>query len=109
MVLKVFSSSKFHHGETVAQVGDNYYKQYHSKIYKTDASGTINYDDEHHPTNVKPLDISIYKECCCDIPCRIIDVFSFQGSCNIVCRIMAGLQKELVVSLSQLFYILEMI
>ena len=59
--LKVFSSSKLKHGEAVAQVGDNYYKLYHNKIYKTDASGTINYDDEHHPTNVKPLDISFTK------------------------------------------------
>ncbi|MBT8393718.1 MAG: F0F1 ATP synthase subunit A [Bacteroidia bacterium] len=59
--LKVFSSSKFHHGETVAQVGDNYYKNYHNKIYKTDASGTINYDEEHHPTNAKPFDISFTK------------------------------------------------
>ncbi len=59
--LKIFSSSKFHHGETLAQVGDNYYKLYHNKIYKTDAKGTINYDDEHHATNTKPLDFSITK------------------------------------------------
>jgi F-type H+-transporting ATPase subunit a len=59
--LKVFLSSKFHHGETVAEVDGNYYKVYHNKIYKTDASGTINYDAEHHATNVKPLDFSITK------------------------------------------------
>jgi len=59
--LKVFSSSKFHHGETLAEVDGNYYKLYHSKIYKTDAQGTINYNDEHHPTNVKPIDFSITK------------------------------------------------
>ncbi len=59
--LKVFSSSKFHHGETLAEVDGNYYKLYHSKIYKTDADGTITYDAEHHPTNVKPLDFSITK------------------------------------------------
>ncbi len=59
--LKVFSSSKFHHGETVAEVDGNYYKLYHSKIYKTDAEGTINYDEDHHPTNAKPLDFSITK------------------------------------------------
>ncbi|GAA3565724.1 F0F1 ATP synthase subunit A [Snuella lapsa] len=59
--LKVFSSSKFHHGETVAEVEGNYYKSYHGKIYKTDASGTITYDDHHHPTNAKPLDLSITK------------------------------------------------
>lgn len=59
--LKIFSSSKFHHGETVAEVDGNYYKLYHGKIYKTDAAGTINYDEHHHPINVKPLDFSITK------------------------------------------------
>ncbi len=59
--LKVFSSSKLHHGEAVAHVGENYYKLYHSKIYKTDAAGTITYDDKYHPENVKPLDFSITK------------------------------------------------
>ena len=59
--LKVFLSSKFHYGETLAEVDGNYYKLYHNKIYKTDAQGTINYDAEHHPTNAKPLDFSITK------------------------------------------------
>lgn len=59
--LKVFLSSKFHHGETVAKVGENHYKLYHGKIYKTDAAGTITYDAEHHATNEKPLDFSITK------------------------------------------------
>ncbi len=59
--LKVFSSSKFHHGETLAEAGGNYYKLYHSKIYRTDAAGNITYDADHHPTNVKPLDLSMTK------------------------------------------------
>lgn len=59
--LKIFMSSKLHHGESVAHVGDNYYKLDHGKIYRTDANGTINYDAEHHATNVKPLDFSITK------------------------------------------------
>src|SRR5690606_31978998 len=59
--LKVFSSSKLHHGESVAEVDGNFYKLYHGKIYKTDAEGTISYDEHHHPTNVKPLDFSITK------------------------------------------------
>ena len=59
--LKIFSSSKFHHGETVAEVEDNYYAISHNKIYKTDASGTITYDEEHHATNIAPLDFSITK------------------------------------------------
>ncbi len=59
--LKVFSSSKFHHGEDVAEVDGNYYTMYHNKIYKTDAEGTITYDDHHHLENAKPLDFSITK------------------------------------------------
>ncbi|WXA04238.1 F0F1 ATP synthase subunit A [Mangrovimonas cancribranchiae] len=59
--LKVFSSSKLHHGEAVAEAGGNYYKSYHNKIYRTNAEGDINLDDHHHPTNVKPLDFSITK------------------------------------------------
>tara|TARA_R110002020_G_scaffold122487_7_gene278007 strand:- start:18071 stop:19147 length:1077 start_codon:yes stop_codon:yes gene_type:complete len=59
--LKVFMSSKFHHGESVAEVDGEHYKLYHGKIYATDAQGTIEYDSEHHPTNRKPLDFSITK------------------------------------------------
>ncbi len=59
--LKMFSSSKFHHGETIAEVNGNYYKLDHNKIYKTDAEGIINYDEDHHATNVKPIDFSITK------------------------------------------------
>lgn len=59
--LVVFSSSKLHHGETVAHVGDNYYMLDHGHIYKTDAEGTINYDADHHATNEMPMDFSITK------------------------------------------------
>jgi len=59
--LVVFSSSKLHHGESVAHVGDNYYMLDHGHIYKTDAEGTISYDAEHHATNDKPFDLSITK------------------------------------------------
>jgi F-type H+-transporting ATPase subunit a len=59
--LHIFSSSKFHHGKTVAESKGNFYKIFHGKIYKTDAEGTINMDDHHHPTNDKPLDFSITK------------------------------------------------
>ena len=57
----LFSSSKFHHGETVAESNGKYYKLYHNKIYRTDAKGTIRLDDHQHPTNIKPLDFSITK------------------------------------------------
>src|SRR5690554_3231527 len=56
-----FMSSKFHHGETIAKSNGNYYKLYHGKIYKTDAEGTITYDENHKVTNKKPLDFSITK------------------------------------------------
>ncbi len=59
--LKIFSSAEFHHGEQVVEKEGQYYTLYHGKIYKTDAAGTINYDDKHHPTNAKPLDFSITK------------------------------------------------
>jgi len=56
----VFSSSKFHHGETVAESNGNYYKLHHEKIYKTDAAGTL-IEEHGHPTNAKPIDLSITK------------------------------------------------
>ncbi|MFM9827091.1 F0F1 ATP synthase subunit A [Flavobacterium sp.] len=56
----IFSSSKFHHGEAVAESNGNYYKLHHEKIYKADAAGTLT--EEHgHPTNAKPIDLSITK------------------------------------------------
>lgn len=59
--LQVFASSKFEHGQAVAESNGNFYKLGHDeKIYKTDASGTLN-GEEHHPTNIKPLDFSITK------------------------------------------------
>ena len=75
--LKIFSSSKFNHGETVAEVDGNYYKLYHSKIYKTDAEGTINYDEEHHATNDKPLDFSITKNVVFIIFVALLMLFMF--------------------------------
>ena len=58
--VQVFSSAKFHHGEEVAEHNGNFYVLHHEKIYKTDASGTLT--EEHgHPTNVRPLDLSITK------------------------------------------------
>ena len=77
--LKVFSSSKFHHGETLAEVDGNYYKLYHNKIYKTDAQGVINYDAEHHPTNVKPLDFSITKNVVVIFLVGVLMFFLFRG------------------------------
>jgi F-type H+-transporting ATPase subunit a len=58
--LQIFSSSKFHHGEAVAESNGNYYVLHHEKIYKTDANGALT--EEHgHPTNSRPIDFSITK------------------------------------------------
>src|SRR3970282_389131 len=49
--LQVFSSSKFHHGEEVAESNGNYYVLHHEKIYKTDAAGTLTEGEHGHTTN----------------------------------------------------------
>ncbi len=60
--LQVFSSSKFHHGESVAENNGNFYVLHHEKIYKVDStSDELSLDEHHHPTNVAPLDFSITK------------------------------------------------
>lgn len=59
--LKVFSSSEFHHGEHIVEKDGQHYTLFHGKIYKTDAAGTLDMDEHHHPTNAKPLDFSITK------------------------------------------------
>ena len=59
--LKIFMSSRFHHGETIAKSGEDYYRLEHGKIYKTDPTGLMLYDKDHHPTNSRPLDFSITK------------------------------------------------
>jgi F-type H+-transporting ATPase subunit a len=77
--LKTFSSSKLHHGESVAHVGENYYKLEHNKIYKTNSEGLIKYDEFHHPTNTAPLDFSLTKGVVSIIFTSIIMFFLFKG------------------------------
>ena len=77
--LRIFSSTKLNHGKSVAQSGNNFYKLYHSKIYKTDADGTINYDESHHPVNVKPLDFSITKNVVSILFTALIMLLLFKG------------------------------
>jgi len=75
---QVFSSSKFHNGEEVAEHNGNYYVLHHEKIYKTDASGKLN--EEHgHPTNVRPLDLSITKSVIGIIGIALLMFFLFTG------------------------------
>ena len=75
----IFSSSKFHHGETVAESNGSYYKLYHNKIYKTDVEGTLTFDDHHHPTNIKPLDFSITKSVLMIMVTGILMLLLFTG------------------------------
>ena len=59
--LKFFSASEFEHGEKIVEKDGAHYALYHDKVYKTDAEGTLNFDEHHHPTNEMPLDFSITK------------------------------------------------
>lgn len=77
--LKVFSASKFEHGEKVAEVDGNYYKLYHGKIYKTDASGDLKLDAHHHPTVEKPFDMSITKNVVTMLFVSALMLFMFVG------------------------------
>jgi F-type H+-transporting ATPase subunit a len=77
--LKVFSSSKFHHGETLAEVDGQYYKLFHNKIYKTGAEGVLDLDEHHHPTNAMPLNFSITKNVFALLITSIIIFFLFFG------------------------------
>ena len=51
--LNVFMSSKFHHGESVAESNGNYYALYHNKIYRTDAAGTIHFGRSDHADQIR--------------------------------------------------------
>lgn len=73
-----FSSSKFHNGEEVAEHNGNFYVLHHEKIYKTDATKKLN--EEHgHPTNVRPLDLSITKSVIGIIGVALLMFFLFTG------------------------------
>lgn len=59
--LVMFSSSKFHHGEELAEINGQHYKLYHSQIYKTDAEGNFLHGGTEHPANPELIDFSITK------------------------------------------------
>lgn len=80
--LQVFSSSKFHHGEEVAEHNGNFYVLHHEKIYKTDASGELTEGEHGHPTNVRPLDLSITKSVVGILAVAILMFFLFKGLAN---------------------------
>ncbi|MFT6197714.1 MAG: F-type H+-transporting ATPase subunit a [Nonlabens sp.] len=77
--MQVFMSSKFHHGETIAENNGNFYKLYHSKIYKTDAAGTITLGAQDHPTQTKPFDFSITKNVVTALLVGLIMFLLFRG------------------------------
>jgi F-type H+-transporting ATPase subunit a len=80
--LHVFSSGSFHHGEhVVASNGKHFALDTHSyKIYAVDGpNGTINYDEEHHATNDKPLDFSITKSVFMILVVSILIFLLFRG------------------------------
>ena len=80
--LQVFSSSKFHHGESVAESNGNFYVLNHhdGKIYKTDASGTLHHDEvSGHPSNVRPVDFSITKSVVMILVASLLMFFLFRG------------------------------
>ncbi len=60
--LQFFSSSKFHHGEEVAEVNGNFYLYHHSKIYRVDSlNAQLTYNAKGFPNEYTPLDLSITK------------------------------------------------
>ncbi len=59
--LKIFSSVLFKGGKELVSIGDEYLKLYHEKIYLTDASGEIKYNENQEVTNATPLNFSITK------------------------------------------------
>lgn len=82
--LHIFMSSKFHHGEEVAESNGKYYLLNHhdGKIYRVDGpDGKLTYEngDHDHPTNVKPLDFSITKSVFMIFVVCILMVIVFRG------------------------------
>ena len=79
--LHVFSSSAFHHGETVVESKGNFYALNHhdGKIYKTDAAGTMNHDAKGFVSNERPLDFSITKSVVAMLAVAFIMFFLFRS------------------------------
>ncbi|SCY34511.1 ATP synthase F0 subcomplex A subunit [Nonlabens sp. Hel1_33_55] len=77
--LQVFMSSKFHHGEEIAEVNGNYYQLFHSKIYKVNGPEDFIPQENHHPDNAKPFDISITKNVLVALLVGLIIFFIFRG------------------------------
>lgn len=76
-----FSSSKFEHGEGVAESNGSYYKINHHNglVYRTDAKGNFTEDEKGHVTNVKPIDFSITKNLFMIMVVGLMMFFLFRG------------------------------
>lgn len=72
--VKMFSAAEFDHGREIVEKDGNHYVYYNHKIYKTDASGELSFDEHGLPTNVKPLDLSITKNVFVSI---LVSIFIF--------------------------------
>src|SRR5690606_20428763 len=99
--LKIFCASEFHHGEKLVKKDGQHYKLYHSKIYKTDAQGTISYDDKHFVSNERPWDFSITKNVVNIVLAGVILLLLFGGMArtykkSMVPRGLAGFLEPIV-------------
>lgn len=82
--LVTFMSSEFHHdddGKVIVEKGGVKLTKLHSKIYELEAgASTINFDEEHHPTNAsKVLDFSITKSVFGVLVIGLLMLFWFSG------------------------------
>ncbi|MCB9202694.1 MAG: F0F1 ATP synthase subunit A [Flavobacteriales bacterium] len=78
-----FMSSEFHHGESVVEKNGTYYKLFHGDVYKTDASGDLKLNHDHHPQVPQVLDLSITKT-----------VFSLLLTAVLMCLFFIGLARS---------------
>ena len=65
--------------ENLVESNGNYYRLFHEKIYKTDASGDLKLDEHHHPTVEKVLDLSITKSVLMIILVSVLMLVIFGG------------------------------
>src|SRR5690625_4991771 len=77
--VKAFSAARFEHGAKLVEEGGQHYRLYKNKIYKTDASGELTFNDKGFVTNAKPLDLSITKNVFVTLLVYILIFFVFRG------------------------------
>lgn len=65
--------------ENLVESNGKYYRLFHEKIYRTDASGDLKFDEHHHPTAPKVLDLSITKSVLMIILVSVLMLVIFGG------------------------------